>query len=637
MPLAIETFSNINGGNAFFKAISHPIAAEKARAMMQQLEQGGGVAVYDPYGQAGTYSQLYDVAKLPLTDYFVQDVEQRGKILGGHSAALVTELKNSKARKLLITSFEADRLTSHIRHLLPQNIEIFSLDALRLPASMLTDARRYLSLVNFATNFVFFRDGGGHHTRLVTANYWSGYGAKAPSLWCRLYDADGKAIAEWQETIGGAQNTVVLDSREIRARFNLPEFTGQLFVHAIGIAGHDIVKYALDTYGDRDDILSCTHDSNSWPSDFYAGLPAPDVDEDVVLWVQNSNPVPIPAHDVGLNVMGESKVAHLPQAIPPYGTYRLSVGAVLPQAKWPQQVEVAAGKYFTRPRYEVFKKGGHQRIAHVNVERADLKPDPMLATLGNVIGKGFILPAPVLPTDRFSSLILPTPMATSQQHLPLTAMVYDAGGQLVSEQRLGNLPRNHAILFDVGQHLEKQGKRFPTGYGHVELVYDFSAGKDADGWLHGLFRYVDRKSGHAADSSFGGHMFNTVVTYKNEPQSYAGRAPGLSTRLFLRVGQKPYDTMCHLIYSASLPWHATSDTTLILFSREAKEIARVNKAIACNGSYLWRVSEVFTQAQREAAGEDSYVMIQDSTCRLFGYHGLISGERAFSLDHMFGF
>ncbi len=44
---------------------------------------------------------------------------------------------------------------------------------------------------------------------------------------------------------------IALDSREVRARFGLPEFTGQLFIHAIGAAGHDVVKYALDTYAPR--------------------------------------------------------------------------------------------------------------------------------------------------------------------------------------------------------------------------------------------------------------------------------------------------------------------------------------------------------------------------------------------------
>ena len=67
--------------------------------------------------------------------------------------------------------------------------------------------------------------------------------------------------------------------------------------------------------------------------------------------------------------------------------------------------------------------------------------------------------------------------------------------------------------------------RLPGGYGHVELVYDFDAGKDADGWLHALFRYGHRASGHFAETSFGSHIFNTALTYRGEPQSYSGPPP----------------------------------------------------------------------------------------------------------------
>jgi hypothetical protein len=132
-------------------------------------------------------------------------------------------------------------------------------------------------------------------------------------------------------------------------------------------------------------------------------------------------------------------------------------------------------------------------------------------------------------------------------------------------------------------------------------------------------------------------MFNTVLTYKSEPQSYAGRAPGLSTRLFLRVGPRPYETLCHLIYPASQPWHRASDTALILISNRSIEIAKTLVDIPCNGSLHWRVSQMFTDEQIEAAGPHCYVLIRDTTCRLFGYHGLALGDSAFSLDHMFGF
>jgi hypothetical protein len=169
----------------------------------------------------------------------------------------------------------------------------------------------------------------------------------------------------------------------------------------------------------------------------------------------------------------------------------------------------------------------------------------------------------------------------------------------------------------------------------MELSYDFDAGTEADGWLHALFRYED-SGGHAAETSFGAHVFNTLVTYKGEPQSYKGPPPGLSTRLFLRVAETPHDTFCHLIYAASRPWHAQSETALILMSGSGEEIARKAVKIPCGGSLLWRVSEMFDASMRARAGAGCYVVVRDTTCRLFGYHGVLSA-RAFSLDHMFGF
>jgi len=47
--------------------------------------------------------------------------------------------------------------------------------------------------------------------------------------------------------------------------------------------------------------------------------------------------------------------------------------------------------------------------------------------------------------------------------------------------------------------------------------------------------------------------------------------------------------------------------------------------------------EHFGDALLRDAGPDGYVLIRDVTCRLFGYHGLMTDAGAFSLDHMFGF
>jgi hypothetical protein len=637
MPLALETFSNIKGGNAFFKAITHPLAAAKATALLDGLSNAGSIAIYDPLSYAAAFDEVYALGSLSISEYFVQDVSRMDGAFGKYKAALVTELGNCKAEQLLVLAFDADVFVHQIRNIAPPHLKIVTLDAMRLPASMSTDRTRYLSLINFATNVVFFRDWAGHHTRLTTTNYWASYGTDSPALWCRLYDEAGIALADWQQTLGPAGSTVILDSQDIRARFHLKDFVGQLFLHAVNIAGHDVIKYALDTYGDTAEVLSCTHDANSWPAEYFAGLPAPAADEAVVLWIQNSNPIGIPPGEIGLRLMGDADFARLMQPIPPFGTYPLNVGELLPAVRWPEQIEIAAGKYLTRPRYEITGTDGRRRIAHVNVERDDLKSDENLPRLAGVLGKGYILPSPLPPPDRFETVILPTPMATTQRALPLKALVYDADGELVFEHKFGNISRSRSAVFDVGHEIRRRNSRLSSGYGHVELVYDFAAGKEADGWLHAIFRFTDNKSGHVAESSFGSHIFNTVVTYKDEPQSYKGRPPGLSTRLYLRIGMRPCETFCHLIYPASLPWRDKSDTKLILFDRSGAQIAKQDISIACSGSYLFRVSEIFKDAVLHEAGEDAYIIVQDGSCRLFGYHGLARADAAFSLDHMFGF
>ncbi len=60
-------------------------------------------------------------------------------------------------------------------------------------------------------------------------------------------------------------------------------------------------------------------------------------------------------------------------------------------------------------------------------------------------------------------------------------------------------------------------------------------------------------------------------------------------------------------------------------------------AIACSGSAMVWPDEVFGAALLRQAGPRGYVMVDDRTCRLFGYHGLMDDRGGFSLDHMFGF
>ena len=532
MTLRIDTFDNDRGGNALYKALSHPLAAAPGCALIERLKRYGKVAIIDPQGAAEGFAELFDISGVDIAGLYVQDVARIGNPCSAAPAEGVPALTKSGARAVLVAAFDADRLIGQIAPLVPPNCDLFSLDAMRIPAKRLTNPRAYLDALNFATNFALFRDTQTVHTRLVTANYWPGYGSKGVTCWLTLFDGAGKIIAEWSEAPTAEAGAIVIDSADVRQRFALGDFAGQLFIHVAGAAGHDVVKYALDTYGGGDTALSCTHDANAWPADRYAGLPAPAPGERVMLWLQNSHAAPIPAGAIGLNAMGDERIATLDEAIGPFATRAVDVAGLLPGLAWPAQIELHAGKHMVRPRYEVIEQT-RRRIAHVNVERGDLKPNPELPGLEATLGKAYLLPAPILPRGEWQSLVLPTPMAIAQAELPIAAVAYDPEGVEVGRHRFGRLPRSHRAELD----LDPLAAALGDGYGHVELVYDFGDGGEGDGWLHALFRYRHRASGHAAETSFGAHVFNTILTYRDEPQSYSGRPPGLSTRAVPALGR----------------------------------------------------------------------------------------------------
>ena len=629
--LDIQTFDARAGGNVLYKAFAHPLAGEKTAVLAERLRAAGGLAVYDPDGVADALWAL-NPAMPPAAEVYVHDVAEIGVLRAGVAARALVDLAGSGAATLLVAAFDAGRIVARIAPQVPAGMRVVTLDEARLPDAMLSNPRRYLDRLNFATNYAFFRYTGeesGLHTRIVTANYWAGYGAGAVRLWLRLFAGDGSVLAEWEEPVAAGAAGIAIDSRAVRARFGLPAFEGQLFIHAIGVAGHDVVKYALDVFGTGSELsLSCTHDANAWPSDRYAGMPAPKPDERVVLWLQNSHAAPIPAGTVMLDRMGAGRPVTLDEDVAPYASVALDVEGMLPGLHWPAQIELRAGRHVVRPRYEI-TEAGRTRIAHLNVERADLKPDPGIRTLSNLLGRGYLLPFPVLKRDRFRSIVLPTPMAERQASLPVRVEVFDPEGRRVAERFLGNLARDHDLALDLADLGAEEG--------HAELVYDFRDGGEADGWLHCLVRYESRTSAHAAESSFGAHIYNTAMTYKDEPQSYSGPPPGLSTRLFLKLGMGSRRSFACVIYPASAGWHARSSTTLVLHDSAGEPIAERPLSIACSGSAMVWPHEQFGEALMSQAGALGYVIIRDSTCRLFGYHGLMDEAGAFSLDHMFGF
>jgi hypothetical protein len=661
MSLRIQTFTNPRfdtalkpgnnaGGQTLFKAMGHPLVAPKATALLAELKAPGSIAIYDPNEQAACFDAFYDLGQIEIGAVYGQRSERFGETAFGREIRPITMLASAPPKTLLIADFDAAMHRRQIAHLLPKGIKVLGFDGLRLPDDMLANARDYLAPLNFATNFALLRDQASRHTRITGANYWGDYGAANAALWLCLFDADGKVLAQWRQALGAANASWTIDSRKIRHRFRLPDFCGSLFIHALGAARHDVVKYALDTYGSGAEAatcFSCTHDANAWPADFYAGVPAPTAGESIVLWVQNSHPTTIPAGAIGLNPMGEDdKVRWFDRAVPPFGTVALDVGALLPNLRWPAQIEVRAGKHFVRPRYEITQaRDNRVRICHANVERNDLQADPKLPTLGPQFGKGYILPLPVLPPPQFHTALLPTPMARDQRILPISVAVYDGDGKQLVHKYLGHVTRNTSALVDMEPWLEElrygeaglTDEVMTAGFGHVEFMYDFRNGGEADGWLHATARYRHKLSGHAAETTFGAHIYNTVLTYRDEPQSYGGRPPGLTTRLFLRLGPGELDTICHLIYPASAPWLPFSSTVLTLMNAKARPVTTRELQIPCSGSRFFRCSETFTEEERAEAGEGAWVQVRDPTCRLFGFHGLMDGDRAFSLDHMFGF
>ncbi len=626
--LDIQTYDARQGGNVLYKALAHPLAAEAVARIGGRLRQAGRVAVYDPDGAAAMLFALHP--DLPaMCEFYVHDVTAVGRAAFGLEARALTEITDSSASVLLVAAFDADRILARIAHMIPRHLEVVTLDEIRLPETMLTQPRPYLNRLNFATNFAFFRDAGSLSTRLVTANYWSAYGAGSVRLWLRLYDQAGGILATWQEDVAAGAAGIVIDSREIRRRFGLGEFCGQLFIHAIGVAGHDVIKYALDVVGEDPDVsLSVTHDANAWPSDRYANLPAPADNETVLLWVQNSHALPIPPGAISLDRMGAEAPASLPCAVAAYASVAVDVSTLLPDLRWPAQIELRCGRHMVRPRYEIVR-GGRTRIAHLNVERADLHSDPGIRTLPPTLGRGYILPFPVLDPALFRSVVLPVPMAERQLNLPLRIDFFAPDGRKAGDYFLGCLPRDHHVAIDLAA--------LDAPEGHAELVYDFRDGGEADGWMHALVRYENTRSGHVAETSFGAHIFNTAMVYRDEPQSYSGPPPGLSTRLFLKLGDAKRHSFCSLIYAASAPWHERSRTRLVLHDGAGEMLAEHPIEIGCSGSMMVWPHRIFGAEILARAGTGGYVLIRDTTCRLFGYHGLMDDAGSFSLDHMFGF
>src|SRR5438046_233425 len=226
MALRIQTFDNIRGGNTLYKALTHPHAAAPGRALVAALAARPPTAIVDPLGAAEGSAEIFGLGGVELAGIYVQNIAQLGKEVHGFRTLPIDELADSGARSVLVAAFDAERLIGQLQPYLPAEAQVLSLDAMRIPEERLTNRRTYLDPLNFATNFALFRDTGALHTRLVTVNYWAGYGSSEIACWLTLFDGNGAPIAEWCERGGPHATALTIDSRQVRQQFGLGDFAG---------------------------------------------------------------------------------------------------------------------------------------------------------------------------------------------------------------------------------------------------------------------------------------------------------------------------------------------------------------------------------------------------------------------------
>src|SRR5262245_41464621 len=128
MPLNIETFSNAVGGNAFYKAVTHPLAAGQARDLVAALRANGPVAVYDPNNFLAAFDAVYPLERIEFAGLFVQDLGQVGRVFRNHSTRPITELPQSRATTVLIAAFDAAAASAHVKPMTRSGASVLSFD-----------------------------------------------------------------------------------------------------------------------------------------------------------------------------------------------------------------------------------------------------------------------------------------------------------------------------------------------------------------------------------------------------------------------------------------------------------------------------------------------------------------------------
>ena len=224
MQLRIETFNNSSGGNAFFKAVTHPLAARAmARAAAPPRRAPRSRSMTRMAAPTG-FADLHDLTRLDVAGCFVQDVDRDRPAGAGPPGAAGDRTRRKRRAARLRRRLRRRRASSTISAISCRPAPRSSASTRSAcPRRCCRTRARYLDPLNFATNFVFFRDAGraahaARHGELLGGLWRARAGTVAAAL--RRDRQGDRRVAR-----GGAAPaapSIVLDSRAIRARFGLP-------------------------------------------------------------------------------------------------------------------------------------------------------------------------------------------------------------------------------------------------------------------------------------------------------------------------------------------------------------------------------------------------------------------------------
>ena len=107
MMLDIETFDNLRGGNVAYKALAHPLAAERLARLGRPRRGRSRFSIL-----TGSPGRCWPCARISTSQgVYVQDTLALGKVRGGHIARALTDLPHAQVQSVLVAAFDgrADR------------------------------------------------------------------------------------------------------------------------------------------------------------------------------------------------------------------------------------------------------------------------------------------------------------------------------------------------------------------------------------------------------------------------------------------------------------------------------------------------------------------------------------------------